>query len=72
MTYSADSGRFRSQLIWICPVCKGKVYLGSAELGLNEIFLLERKQTDKIIGLSGLWQLFLNIYFDLFQALRYS
>ena len=26
---------FRSQLIWICPVCKGRTYPGSAGLGLK-------------------------------------
>ena len=32
---SRSVGFFRSQLIWIYTVCKGRVYLGSAGLGLT-------------------------------------
>ena len=35
MANSADPDLFRSQLIWICTVCKGRVYLGSAGHGLK-------------------------------------
>ena len=33
---SRSVGFFRSQLIWICTFCKGRVYPGSAGQGLNE------------------------------------
>ena len=33
---SRSVGFFRSQLIWIYTVCKGRVYLGSAGQGLNQ------------------------------------
>ena len=34
MGNSADPDQFRHQLIWIGTVCKGRVYQGSAGLGL--------------------------------------
>ena len=34
---SRTAGFFRSQLIWIFTVCKGRVYSGSAGQGLNSI-----------------------------------
>ena len=37
----ASEKLLRSQLVWICTVCKGMVYLGSAGQGLNE-----HKQTE--------------------------
>ena len=35
MTNNADPDQFRSQLIWIYTVCKGRAYPGSAGLGLT-------------------------------------
>ena len=32
---SRSVGLFKIQLIWICTVCKGRAYLGSAGLGLS-------------------------------------
>ena len=41
MTNSADLDQLASnQLIWICTVCKGRVYPGSAGQGLN-MYLFE-------------------------------
>ena len=37
MANSADPDQFRSQQIWICTVCKARVYPGSAGQGLNMI-----------------------------------
>ena len=39
MANSADPDQFRSQLIWIYTVCKGKVYPGSAGQGLKQRIL---------------------------------
>ena len=36
---SRSVGFFRSQLIWIYTVCKGRVYLGSARLGLRSPYI---------------------------------
>ena len=35
---SRSVGFFRRQLIWICTVCKGRTYLGSAGAGLTTFF----------------------------------
>ena len=37
MANSADPDQFRSHLIWIYTICKDRVYLGSAGLGLINI-----------------------------------
>ena len=37
MTNSADPDQFRSQLIWIYTVYKGRIYPGSAGQGLNRM-----------------------------------
>ena len=39
MANSADSDQLASELIWIYTVCKGRVYPGSAGLGLNIMWL---------------------------------
>ena len=35
MANSVDPDQFRSQLIWICTVCKGRLYPGSTGQGLK-------------------------------------
>ena len=35
MANSADPDQLESKLIWIYAVCKGRIYLGSAGLGLT-------------------------------------
>ena len=45
---SRSFGFFRSQLIWICTVCKGRVYPGSAGQVLN-IMLILNKTFSKVL-----------------------
>ena len=40
MANSADPDQFRSQLIWIYTVCKGRVYPGSAGQVLKQVFFV--------------------------------
>ena len=44
---SRSVGFFRSQLIWICTVCKGRVYPGSAGQGLIQDYAGEEISQDK-------------------------
>ena len=46
---SRSVGFFRSQLIWIYTVCKGRVYQGSAAEGLTFTTLLGNSADDKLI-----------------------
>ena len=49
---SRSVGFFRSQLIWICTVCKGSVYLGSAGQGLIEKSIIIFHTSRKIMFIS--------------------
>ena len=59
---------FRSQLIWICTVCKGRVYPGSAGQGLNKFFI-ENLQKIMQMCLHDLWQVFIGYPFPLYSVL---
>ena len=72
-------GFFRSQLIWIYTVCKGRAYLGSARLGLIQcmIILQQISSSDHFYLCLALWVKFsadniLKYFFYFSQKTRFD